>query len=109
MPLYHHHHINKDVQLAIWDIAESSSWFESQLNLHEQDKVKYVKIANEARKQQWLATRLLLKTLSGNDELHITNNSERKPCLNSQNLDISITHTLVINSSGCFPGQGEVN
>ena len=93
MPLFRHKNLNNNIQLAIWKVTEPSSWFENQFVLNKVEQGKLAEITFEGRRQQWLATRLLLSIVSGSSDLIITNDTQRKPCLNSENYNISITHT----------------
>ena len=56
MPFFYQQNINETAHLAIWSIQEPASFFETDVQLA-------VPIANEERRTQHLAVRLLLKLM----------------------------------------------
>lgn len=79
--------------LGIWKIEETEAEFLTLLNQHE----AYLRFANkckaEARKKEWLATRILLKELFG-EELTLAHHPDGAPYLPDRpEISVSISHT----------------
>lgn len=77
-------------QLKVWHITEETSFFEDKIELFETEKEILSKIKREKRKQQWLAARFVLKSLTNNEE--VVKNKHGKPFLKSKTGFISISH-----------------
>ena len=63
MPFFHQQNINETAHLAIWSIQETASFFETDVQLT-------VPIANEERRTQHLAVRLLFKLMMPEADLN---------------------------------------
>ncbi|RZT97007.1 phosphopantetheinyl transferase [Ancylomarina subtilis] len=92
MPLVKHIHINETCQLAIWKITEDLSVLQNAVCLNESDKDRCDSFGSIARKKEYLATRILVRTLLG-EGIVIKNNADGKPYLINSDLDISISHS----------------
>ena len=64
MPLSLHQHISDDIELGIWEIEESESWFLDNLHLSPKEKEHLVLIKGQKR-IEWLAVRYLVHKMSG--------------------------------------------
>ncbi len=93
MPLFRISEINSNVKLGIWKITESLDELLSGFAIHPQEKHSFDKFTSKGRKKQWLATRKLIRILSGRDDLWIKHDSNRKPCIVGGDFEISISHT----------------
>ena len=79
-------------RLALWSLTESLQFFEEKVQLSPSDQAKYDKIANESRKREWLAVRLLLKEVLG-FRPQITYTETGKPLLQNHTRHLSISHS----------------
>ena len=93
--------------IGIWKITES--WQDMLASLGDNDTYlrETKKIISDKRKQEWLAVRLLLKHLAG-DNAHIDYCKNGAPVLKNSSYNISISHTTgfaaVILSKNSYPG-----
>jgi phosphopantetheinyl transferase len=92
MPIVQHHTSQDGGQTGVWHITEPWEELYSQLSLTPSEHERVLNFGRDTRKQEWLATRLLLKTLTGN---HITVNYRPNgaPCADVPDLHISLSHT----------------
>lgn len=85
-------HFNEDVELGLWEITEDYETLRSQLILDEKDLATVESFKNHQRKLEWLSVRTLLKNMLGKDG-KIVYGPERKPYLNNNSFNISISHS----------------
>jgi 4'-phosphopantetheinyl transferase EntD len=90
MPKYAHHTF-EDGGIAIWHITESSDELYALLATHQYDAQLLAK-RNECRRAEWLAVRLLVKELFGN-ECKVAYHPTGRPYLEGGDAYISISHT----------------
>ncbi len=85
---------NSDYEIAVWKIDEDASFFESRLQLNEEEKIFLQNIKAPNKRLQWLASRHLIRVLLITD-LFIDSNYKQhgKPELLSHKKEISISHT----------------
>jgi phosphopantetheinyl transferase len=76
---------------GVWKIEESPDELLSRFEQRAADLLP-ADMRTEKRKQEWLAVRLLLKELLG-EEARIAYQPNGAPCLPEKNLHISISHT----------------
>lgn len=81
-----------DCIIGFWDITESADQLMSDLQPDADDLSGYLLFRNEARKREWLATRLLLKQMTGTGS-KVDYDISGKPILLNSPGHISITHT----------------
>ncbi len=94
MPIIRNQEISSTQTLGLWNITESVADFISSLALSEKEKLFFDSISNEQRRLQWLASRVLLKSISGNKNLFIAYDEHNKPYIeNDTSLKISISHS----------------
>jgi len=93
MPLIFHLQ-KEDYDLAAWKIDEDPSFFESRLQLNDEEKLFLQKIKAPNKRLQWLASRHLIRVLLKTDLFIDSNYKQRgKPELLSHKKEISISHT----------------
>lgn len=90
MPNYAHHTFESG-GVAIWHITESSDELYALLATHRYD-VSLVDKKNEGRRAEWLAVRLLVKQLFG-DDCEVAYHPTGRPYLKHSDVHISISHT----------------
>lgn len=83
----------KDVELAIWKMAEPSAYFESKLTIHTPEAQIMDKLSVRKR-QEWLASRYLLHIMSGRAiRGEFVKDIHGKPHLQDSDYHISISHS----------------
>ena len=93
MPLIFHLQ-KEEYELAAWKIDEDHSFFESRLQLSEEEKIFLQNIKAPNKRLQWLASRHLIRVLLKTDLFIDSNYKQRgKPELLSHKKEISISHT----------------
>ncbi|GDX52949.1 hypothetical protein LBMAG27_19960 [Bacteroidota bacterium] len=93
MPLIFHLQ-KEEYELAAWKIDEDHSFFESRLQLSEEEKKFLQNIKALNKRLQWLASRHLIRVLLKTDLFIDSNYKQRgKPELLSHKKEISISHT----------------
>lgn len=93
MPLIFHLQ-KEEYELAAWKIDEEDSFFESRLQLSEEEKIFLQNIKAPNKRLQWLASRHLIRVLLKTDLFIDSNYKQRgKPELLSHKKEISISHT----------------
>ncbi len=90
MPLYETKHIDSQSILAVWRVEEGVEELKRQVYLSEQDEEHFATLANERRRKEWLATRLLTQMML-EEEVSIFYEESGKPYL-LNGWEISITH-----------------
>jgi len=83
---------SENANLGIWKISESLKELESMISLSLPEQERYNKFQNERRKKEWLASRILLKTIFPNAP-KIAYTNAGKPFLPDTGLSISISHS----------------
>ncbi len=79
-------------KIGIWELTEPASSLSELYKMTHPELNQFAKFTNEKRKKEYLAVRLLLKSmLTGNNE--ILYNNSGKPYLKDTNLNISISHS----------------
>lgn len=100
MPLLEKH---PSLLLGLWKIEESESDLLDQLNRHDDYRSFLTHCKAEARKKEWLATRLLLKDILG-EELIIAHHADGAPFLPDRpDMAISLSHTKGYVAVYCRP------
>lgn len=89
MPLLFKH---TEPLLGVWKIEESSDELLAMLGLQSEYLPFLQGIKTEKRRQEWLASRVLLKELAG-EELLIAYHGDGAPYLPGSSLSLSISHT----------------
>lgn len=79
-------------KLGIWRMTESWQELRQILELPSSEQQTLETIGKDTRKQEWLACRVLLKEMLGQNFL-IGYDSERKPHLTSSDTELSISHS----------------
>ncbi len=85
-------YILKSSKLGIWKIDENVDELCAMLSHKTTKEERFTKIASENRQKEWLAVRVLLKTLCG-EEKTIIYTETGKPLLFDKSHNISISHT----------------
>jgi len=78
---------------AIWQISESVEDLRASISLREEEEMLYQSFVAESRKKQWLAYRLLIRTLLKPDDFPVEYDEHGKPFLAGSDFHISVTHT----------------
>ena len=92
MPLFFKINAENGNTIGVWHANESVDELLGMLDLHEDDKIKLNSFRLESRKKEWLAVRVLIKELSG-EEHRIFYKNNGAPYLRSGDLHIGISHT----------------
>lgn len=85
--------INDHTLYAIWQISESVEELRASISLREEEELLYQSFVAESRKKQWLAYRLLIRTLLKPDDFPVEYDEHGKPFLAGSDFHISVTHT----------------
>ncbi len=78
--------------LGLWEITETTEFLIELLNPKPEELERFLLLKNEQRKKEWLAVRLLLQQMTGENS-KISYDSEGKPLLVNFAGHISITHS----------------
>jgi len=99
MPLMLHRSLMRDVQMGIWEIAETETNLRAKLQLNEAELAHLESIKVERKRLQWLASRCVVRFLLCTPEFIAMNVSPTgQPLITSMQRNVSITH------SGRFAG-----
>lgn len=90
MPVYKT--IDNNSKIGIWKISETLQELEEMIDLNTLDRAKYEELLPQKRKKEWLATRILIQSITNNRLLTVVYDKHRKPFLSNQD-NISISHT----------------
>ena len=84
--------ISPVAKLGLWRMCEPWEDLLAMLDLPESETAALEGISKEKRKQEWLACRVLLKEILGENQL-ISYDAERKPHLAGSGMEISMSHS----------------
>jgi phosphopantetheinyl transferase len=93
MALFLRKTIDEQSFYAIWQITETTEELRSSITLKKEEENLYQAFVAENRKKQWLAYRILLKTLLAPADISIEYDPSGKPFLAGSLMHISVTHT----------------
>ena len=93
MPELIREEINKDTVIAIWRITETWEELEAMISLRPEEKALYGSFVAEDRKRQWLAYRILIRSILAPDDFPVEYDSTGKPYLAGCEWNISVTHS----------------
>lgn len=91
MPLYRTYQ-QGNLTVGIWKVDETVEQLRSMFHQFSIYEEGFARFSAEKRKQEWLAVRVLLKEMLG-EEKEIAYNSSGKPCLKDGSACISFSHT----------------
>ena len=91
MPLYRKYK-QGDLTVAVWKVDETVEQLRSMFHQFSIYEAGYARFSAEKRKQEWLAVRVLLKEMLG-EEKEISYHPSGKPFLKDNSLHISFSHT----------------
>ena len=91
MPLYRIYR-NRDLTVGIWKVDETVEQLRSMFHQFSVYEEGFARFSSEKRKQEWLAVRVLLKNLCG-EEKTIAYLPSGKPYLEDGSLHVSFSHT----------------
>lgn len=91
MPLYRIYR-NRDLTVGIWKVDETVEQLRSMFHQFSVYEEGFARFSSEKRKQEWLAVRVLLKELCG-EEKTIAYLPSGKPYLEDGSLHVSFSHT----------------
>jgi 4'-phosphopantetheinyl transferase len=91
-------YIADDCLLGLWDITEDFDTLYNSLNIDEEEQKKVLGFKNENRRVEWLSVRALLSVMTGDPNLKIVYNAQRKPFLSDSSFNISISHSRNLTS-----------
>ena len=91
MPLYRKYK-QGDLTVAVWKVDETVEQLRSMFHQFSIYEAGYARFSAEKRKQEWLAVRVLLKEILG-EEKEIAYHPSGKPFLKDNSLHISFSHT----------------
>jgi 4'-phosphopantetheinyl transferase len=97
MGVIRNEHIENDCIIGLWEINETFDTLYSMVSLNEEEKDTLYGFKNDARQLEWLSVRALLNKLT-QKESRIVYNEERKPFLNDNSYNISISHSHKLTS-----------
>jgi 4'-phosphopantetheinyl transferase len=93
MPLIIRKEISPAQTLGIWQISEEPSSLLSMLGCRPAGFDRYQQLQHESRRQQWLASRVLLRLLTNDSLAEIIYDAHSKPYIKDSSLKISISHS----------------
>lgn len=94
MPILRKQEISPTQTIGLWNITESVEDFANTVMLSDEEKRFLESISSQERKLQWLASRALLKEMSGGNNLFIAYDQYSKPYIEGDlSLKISISHS----------------
>jgi len=79
--------------IAVWEITETTGELLEMLSFKPQEKKQYDTFLAEQRKKQWLAYRILIRTLLHPEEYPVEYDQPGKPFLTGSQYHISVTHS----------------
>ncbi len=85
--------IDERTLYAVWKITESVEELRDAIILREAEETLYQSFVAESRKKQWLAYRLLIRTLLKPDDFPVEYDQSGKPFLAGSDYHISVTHS----------------
>ena len=85
--------IDEQTLYAVWKITESVGELRDAIILREAEEALYQSFVAESRKKQWLAYRLLIRTLLKPVDFPVEYDQSGKPFLAGSDFHISVTHT----------------
>jgi 4'-phosphopantetheinyl transferase len=85
--------IDEHTLYAVWQISESVEELRGAIRLREEEEILYQSFVAESRKKQWLAYRILIRTLLKPDDFPVEYDEHGKPFLAGSDFHISVTHT----------------
>ena len=91
MPLYRKYK-QGDLTVAVWKVDETVEQLRSMFHQFSIYEAGYARFSAEKRKQEWLAVRVLLKEILG-EEKEIVYHPSGKPFLKDNSVHISFSHT----------------
>ena len=91
MPLYRKYK-QGDLTVAVWKVDETVEQLRSMFHQFSIYEAGYARFSAEKRKQEWLAVRVLLKEILG-EEKEIAYHPSGKPFLKDNSMHISFSHT----------------
>lgn len=101
MPLYRHWK-EGDAEWGIWKVSESAEELRAMLTGRLPYDVELDSLKAQGRKMEYLAVRVLLKTLTGK-EYHILHESSGKPYVEGHLFQLTISHTKGYVAVGLHP------
>jgi phosphopantetheinyl transferase len=85
--------IDNEAICAVWRITESPGELLAMIRLSDREKALYEGFLVEERRKQWLAYRILIRTLLEPDEVPVEYDALGKPYLAGSDRHISVTHS----------------
>jgi phosphopantetheinyl transferase len=93
MPLIYDHCNLKDTRVMVWETTEEDSFFLSELNLTEEEHLKYNSL-RPFRKTEWLTSRYLCKLIDNHSHRRcIIKDTYGKPSIEGSDYHISLSHS----------------
>lgn len=92
MPLLNKEHYSKDFVVGFWQIDEALADLEQRMVFTDQDRNYYEKFLVDKRRSQWLASRILLRELAGEDFAPVLYDMDGKPFFSSGKGHFSYSH-----------------
>jgi phosphopantetheinyl transferase len=97
--------INGQSLLAIWKIRETPDELMEMIHLREQEKKLFSTFLVERRKKQWLAYRILIRSMLEPENFPVEYDASGKPYLAGSRYHISVTHSgdlaaVILSSAG---------
>lgn len=92
MPLVADSQVSENLTVGLWKIDESVDQLLASVVFNADEQKMFAEFTAVSRQKEWLATRILLKELTG-EWLQIAYHNTGKPYLNASEVDISISHT----------------
>lgn len=93
MPVIFVKQYKPDIVVGVWKISESLDTLLFLYNPQGDDKEYYDRFLVEKRRKQWLATRILVRQLLGNREMHILYDEHGKPYSPDSGMHFSLSHS----------------
>ncbi len=92
MPVYLQKELKNGNRIAVWEITETADELLSMVSLSSRDEQKLASFRLDSRKREWLAVRVLVKKMLGENR-EIFYKSSGAPFFKDQEMQIGISHT----------------
>lgn len=101
MPLIQEKKFCDGIEVSLWHITETYQTLLELLSPSPEDFAVIQSFKHPGRQKQWLGTRLLIKTMTGQNDLRICYDANGKPYLPSDCCNISLSHSGIWAAAAC--------
>jgi 4'-phosphopantetheinyl transferase len=93
MPLFNTKEVGKRAKLGIWSITEPLDELLKMKKFSQEDISVMESFSHEHRKKEWLAARILIEKLTGQENIQVVYDEHNKPRLKGSKMHISLSHS----------------